>query len=293
MRVLFIGSVKFSKELLLNLISIKADIVGVITKEKSDFNSDFVDLASICNENEISYRYVKNINDIDNINWMKSLAPDVIFCFGWSYLLKKDVLNLAPMGVVGYHPAELPKNRGRHPLIWALVLGLKKTASTFFFMDEGADTGDILSQETIEIAYKDDANSLYKKVIDTALSQLEVFHEELKTSTYKRLKQDNKQANYWRKRTKQDGIIDFRMSSRTIYNLVRALNKPYPGAHLVYKDQEVKIWKVEEINILEENAEPGKILEVKDDFLVIKAYDNAIKIIEHEFVELPVVGEYL
>ena len=76
---------------------------------------------------------------------------------------------------MGYHPASLPENRGRHPIIWALALGLKKSASTFFFMEEGADDGDILSQKEFEILYEDDAKSLYEKVTDMALNQIEDF----------------------------------------------------------------------------------------------------------------------
>jgi len=67
-----------------------------------------------------------------------------------SSLLKKELLSLPPNGVLGYHPAKLPQNRGRHPLIWSLVLGLEESASTFYFMDEGADSGDILSQKDFE-----------------------------------------------------------------------------------------------------------------------------------------------
>ena len=88
----------------------------------------------------------------------------MIFCFGWSSLLKERVLNIPPMGVIGYHPAKLPENRGRHPLIWAIALGLENSASTFFFMDKGADSGDILSQVDFNISYQDDAQSVYQKV---------------------------------------------------------------------------------------------------------------------------------
>ena len=80
------------------------------------------------------------------------MKPDIIFCFGWSSLIKSEVLNLTKLGVVGYHPAMLPNNRGRHPLIWAKILGLTQTGSTYFFMDEGADTGDILDQSSFEIS---------------------------------------------------------------------------------------------------------------------------------------------
>ena len=79
------------------------------------------------------------------------------------------------MGVLGFHPSELPKNRGRHPLIWALALGLKKSASTFFFMDEGIDSGEILSQKIFDILSNDDAQSLYDKMSNNALQQIEEF----------------------------------------------------------------------------------------------------------------------
>lgn len=82
---------------------------------------------------------MKDINHLNNISWIKALSPDILLCFGWSSLLKEELLRIAPMGVLGYHPAELPYNKGRHPLIWAKVLGLEETASTFFFMDQTAD----------------------------------------------------------------------------------------------------------------------------------------------------------
>ena len=88
-----------------------------------------------------------------------------------SRLLKEEILSIAPFGVVGFHATALPANRGRHPIIWALVLGLSETASTFFFMDEGADSGDILSQYKLSISENDNAESLYKKVIKVASVQ--------------------------------------------------------------------------------------------------------------------------
>jgi methionyl-tRNA formyltransferase len=74
------------------------------------------------------------------LTWIRAKVPDVIFCFGWSKLLKQKLLKLAPLEVVGFQPAALHANRGRHPVLWALVLGLYKTASTFFFMEEGRDS---------------------------------------------------------------------------------------------------------------------------------------------------------
>lgn len=293
MKIFFIGTVEFSKCALAKLIEMKTQIAGVATKADSPFNADFADLIPLCKKTNIPYRFVDNINDRDVIDWINSLHPDVIFCFGWSELLKRELLHLAPMGVVGFHPAALPKNRGRHPIIWSLVLGLEETASTFFFMDEGADSGDILSRKFIKIAYQDDAQSLYTKIIGIALGQIEKFVPKLKNGTYKRMPQDHSMANTWRKRTKDDGKIDFRMSSYSIYNLVRALAKPYIGAHVVYKEKECKVWKSKEVSNKAFNLEPGKIVLVKNNIITVKTGDAAVELIEHDFETVPQVGEYL
>ena len=293
MRAVFIGTVEFSLRSLEKLIGLNVNLVGVITKESSSFNSDFVDLKSLCISNGIPCLYVDDINSLDSIKWIKDLNPDVIFCFGWSSLIKKEILNIAPMGVVGYHPTKLPMNRGRHPLIWALALGLEESASTFFFMDEGADTGDILSQVDFEISYQDDARSIYDKVNDIALCQIEDFIPRLKQGKYSKVKQDGLRSNSWRKRNEIDGLIDFRMSSRAIYNLTRALTKPYVGACIKYRGKNISIWKVKEVDVVKENIEPGSVLNANNKSFIVKSYDGAVEVIGHDFKILPKVGEYL
>ncbi|WP_462111236.1 formyltransferase family protein [Campylobacter concisus] len=293
MKILFIGTVEFSYKALKKLIELNAEIVGVCTKNKSDFNSDFADLTPLCKQADVPIKYVDDVNSSENIEWVRGLNPDIIFCFGWSNLIKKDLLGLPKMGVVGYHPALLPKNRGRHPLIWALALGLNISGSTFFFMTEGADDGDILSQEKVEILYEDDAKSLYDKVSNIALRQIETFLPKLQNNSFEIIKQNNDLANVWRKRGRTDGKIDFRMTSRAIYNLVRALTKPYVGAHVEYNGQDISIWKVEEVEFDQSNIEFGKVLENNGKSFIVKTYDKAIRIIDHDFKELPKVGEYL
>jgi methionyl-tRNA formyltransferase len=293
MRVLFIGTVAFSLVALDKLLDMRVDIVGVCTKKESEFNSDYADLTPLCKEHAIPYHYVEDINSSESIKWIQSQKPDIVFCFGWSSLLKKNLLSVAGMGVVGFHPTALPGNRGRHPLIWTLVLGLEKSASTFFFMDEGADSGDILSQKEFEISYDDDASTLYDKVSEIALKQIEDFVPSLEANSYIRVPQNELASNTWRKRSKNDGTIDFRMSSRAIYNLVRGLSRPYAGAHLEYNDAEVKVWKVVEVESVDKNIEPGKVLFVQNNQITVKTDTKAIKIVEHEFQTLPKVGEYL
>ncbi|CAE79552.1 formyltransferase family protein [Bdellovibrio bacteriovorus] len=295
MKIAFIGCVDFSEAMLRTVLNVpKAEVCCIITRKASSFNSDFRDLTPIAEERKIPVFHATGNMQSSMESFLQEHSPDVIFCFGWSYLLQPAILNLSRLGVVGFHPAELPENRGRHPIIWALALGLKQTASTFFWMDDGADSGDILSQQPIQISDDDDAASLYHKVIETAQNQVAVFVTDLLVGRVIRLPQDATRATYWRKRGKSDGRIDFRMSSSGIHNLVRALARPYVGAHVEKDGQDYKVWKTRLSSVVfPVNIEPGKVVAVNGSVLTIKTSDSAIDILEHEFTNLPTIGEYL
>jgi methionyl-tRNA formyltransferase len=293
MKALFVGSVQWSKDALCKCFEIGIEIVGVVGKHEDGINSDFIDIGEVCRERNVAIFYDSNINAQHTLDWVKSKKPDVIFCFGWSHLLKNEILTVPSLGVIGFHPAELPMNRGRHPLIWALALGLEQTASTFFFMDEGIDSGDIISQQIFPIYYEDNAASLYAKMTRVALSQMEKFIPALANGSFERIQQNHSKANIWRKRNKADGCIDFRMSSRSVYNLVRALSRPYSGAHIEKAGSDYKVWEVREEDIQLKNIEPGKIIDVKGTLFTVKCGIGAVSIVEHEFAEPPKLGEYL
>lgn len=293
--VIFIGCVESSAVFLKTLLEEKADIVGVITKEESKQNSDFVDLSVIASQNGIPYIYVKNINECKTFKFIKEKNADIGFCLGWSQLLGKELLDLFPWGVIGFHPAALPRNRGRHPLIWALALGLDETASSFFIMDESADTGALVSQKQVPILYEDTARSLYDKIMDTAKIQLQELWRDICKDHVTIMEESGQQGNTWRKRNRSDGKIDWRMSGRSIYNLVRALSEPYIGAHFEYEGHEYKIWETRELeNSLHKNIEPGKILDVNEEnHFIIQTGNGLIEVIRYDKTFVPRVGKYL
>jgi methionyl-tRNA formyltransferase len=283
MKILFIGTVKYSFFALKNIIDLGENIVGVITSEDNKLNSDFLNLVPLCKKNNIPFLLEKDVNSKSSLKWIKSISPDVIFCFGWSRLLKKDILNFPKLGVIGYHPSLLPENRGRHPLIWALALGLNETGSTFFIMDEGADTGDIVNQKKVKISAHDNAYTLYEKMIKISKSQIKEIINKLKKEKLNKLVQKEMSSNNWRKRTKIDGQIDWRMSASNIHNLVRALYRPYPGAHFLYEDKEYKVWKTKVLASNKyKNFEPGKIINDKSRFPIVVCGQDAIKLVQIE-----------
>jgi len=294
MKVIFIGAIQLSAASLRVTIDCGIEVVGVCTLAVSKFNSDHQDLEPIARSSGIPCLQVDDINSPLTVSWIRDKKPDVIFCFGWSKLLEDELLKLAPMGVVGYHPAFLPQNRGRHPLIWALALGLQETASTFFFMDDGADSGDILSQKKVSILDHDTAFSLYGKISEAALGQIREFIPRLINGSYERIKQNHSNANYWRKRGIKDGEIDWRMPAEGIYNLIRALSKPYGGAHFLHDEREVKVWDslVTDLDNVE-NIEAGKVLSISEEGICIKCGVKCLTLKEFSPIEDLKEGFYL
>lgn len=298
MKIAFIGCVHSSFRALLKLLEMKnlgIEVVGVVTKAKSNVNADFKDLSPLCAEYNIPVHFEDSKDKAKSIRFIKKLTPDVVYCFGWSYLLSSEMINIAPHGTIGFHPAPLPKARGRHPIIWALVLGLDKTASTFFKMDEYADSGPILSQVNITITSDDNASSLYQKILDVSEKQIFEFTLQLANGDFVLKQQNVSEATYWRKRSQLDGEIDWRMRAEDIHNLVRALAPPYPGAEFFYKDERIVLNKTSlpavEYPLLDE---PGKVLNVEKDRVLVKCgHKSAIWIYNPAIIASLSRGDYL
>ena len=117
-------------------------------------------------------------------------------------------------------------------------------------------------------------------MVTTAKKQIRTILKKIETDNLKSKKQIKKNSNFWRKRSEIDGKIDWRMSAESIYNLVRALNKPYPGAFFQINNKKITVWKSKIIKIKLINIEPGKFLFFDKKKPVIKCGENAIKLEE-------------
>lgn len=273
LKIVLLGNVEFSKSMLIHLKQNNFNIVGVLTKSSSVFNADFCNLGPVAENYDIPYNYFTDINSDCIRDWLISKEPDLIICVGISQLLKNSILIIPNIGTIGFHPSKLPHNRGRHPIIWALAMGHNEIGSTFFLMNEDADAGPILSQKIVKISKNDYAYDLQYKVTECAKSQIISVLENIESKIPTLIPQV-KNGNSWRKRSKRDGAIDWRMSAMSIRNLVRALSRPYPGASFFYRDSEYHIWKADIIETDAINSEPGKILQVQSgtEFVVACGY---------------------
>ncbi len=265
MKIAFFGGVIFSLEILKTILknNFSVDIVFSYDESKKKFYSDYVSFDEITQKYGITNIKVQKTNDERNIRFLKKIQPDLILVMGWSHLLKDEILKIPKLGIIGSHPTELPKYRGRTPISWSIIKDLKESALTFFYITEGADEGDILDQRKFQITNKDDAESLYKKITNLGKEMIVYNLPLLEKGAAPRIKQDpSKFIEYWQKRDTKDGLIDWSKSGKEIHNLVRATTHPYPGAFTFFKSSKIKIWKADYLDELSQGV--GKIMDVKD-----------------------------
>ena len=176
------------------------------------------------------------------------------------------------------HPTLLPKHRGRAPLPWAIIYGLKKTGVTMFHIDLEADNGDIIGQEEVPIDIKDDAMSLYKKTLDAHVSLMRRYFPLLAQKKAPRIKQDESRASFWPKRVPGDGIVDWNTGATHLYDWVRALSDPYPGAFTFYGDKKIILWKAVVAEANNSGGVPGTILGVDSGGLLVLTGEGALRL---------------
>jgi methionyl-tRNA formyltransferase len=203
---------------------------------------------------------------------LRALRPDILFST-WPKLLSRAVIESAPL-CIGSHWSELPANRGRHPLHWMIALGMTQGAISFFKMDDGIDTGDIL----LQIPFDLDAEVRISDALDLVHRAAVEGCRILASVPLAATQQDHSKANYWRKRTLHDTVIDFRMSRSAIDRLVRSYCLPFPGAKISYKEALIPIDRAAEVSLSVFNLEPGRILAKGNGRLIVKADDGAIEL---------------
>ena len=276
MKIVFISGVKFGYELLSHILEKEWEISILFTYSdtKSKLYSDFQPFDDLSKKYKIKHVKVNNINDNENVELLKKTKPDIILIMGWSQLLHEELLNIPRIGIIGSHPTELPKYRGRAPIPWTIIKNLKESALTFFWIESGTDNGSILDQQKFSISNKDDATSLYEKITSIGKTMLIKNLNLIKNEKIIGTKQDeSKFIEYWEKRTPKDGKIDWTRSGKEIHNLIRASTYPYPGAFTFFKGAKLIIWKADFID--ENGNEPGKI-QVNDARVQIGTGDGII-----------------
>lgn len=211
-------------------------------------------------------RNIKVSDQLDKANVLsvcESISSDYLMCFGYRRMLSPEVCACAQIACIGSHFAPLPRYRGFAPLNWALINGEKQTAVNVFFLADKVDAGDIIARRVVDISYDDDINTLTDKCVRALPDVLANALIQLETGNPQGEKQDETKATYTCSRNPDDGLIDWTKSSAEIYNLIRALTYPMPGAFTYYNGERLYVWRCEIVDELQyEGRVCGKIIAI-------------------------------
>jgi len=279
-RILFVGAHVEALRPFEHLIARSQSIVGLFTLEPESLSkmSGGVDLTQSACTARIPVMKGKNVNDPEVIEWIRQKSPDVLLVVGCTQLVKPQLLALPKIAALGFHASLLPRYRGRAPVNWAILNGESETGNTMIVLEPGADEGDIVSQRRIPITFEDDCATIYQKVSVSECEMLDEVIPLLLQGCMPRRKQDPSQATVMPKRWPEDGLIDWNWTSRRLYDWVRALTQPYPGAFTYLSDRKITIWKAGIVDGASQNP-PGSIDFDANGWPLVTTHDGFLKLL--------------
>jgi methionyl-tRNA formyltransferase len=244
-RIAFVGCVAEGRRSLETLLEMDEDVDAIFTlrPELAAKVSGAVPWEDIASRAEVPLHYVRNMNDPEPVEILRRATPDLLFCVGWTQLLKKVVLEIPRLGCLGFHASCLPAYRGRAPVNWAIINGERQTGNTLMFLDEGVDTGDILAQRAFPIEDDDTCATVYEKVARSEDEMIREVMPLIHDGRMPRRPQDHAVATVMPRRRPEDGVVDWTRTTKQLHDWVRALTHPYPGAFTTLAGRRVWIWK--------------------------------------------------
>lgn len=285
MNIVLFGAVQSSEVGLEGLLAAGAPpaLLVTIPRRRRRRHSDYVDLGELAESASVPVLRSATSNSDEVLEAVRRADPDYLLVLGWSQILGPELLALPRHGCIGYHPAPLPENRGRGVIPWTIVQGRAETASSFFWMTEGMDDGDLLDQHPIQVAPDETATTLYAKVLDAIRVQVPRILRALTEGDPPRAPQDHARATYCARRIPEDGRLDFRRPAREVWTLIRASTRPYPGAFTHLEGTRLRVWSAEYLGPGPHWATPGQVVEVGDAGWVVQCGDREhVRLVEVE-----------
>jgi methionyl-tRNA formyltransferase len=202
------------------------------------------------------------------VELLRSLAPDLIVVVAYGQIIPASILAIPPRGIVNLHGSLLPRHRGAAPIQWSIARGDTLTGVTTMLMDAGLDTGPILLQREAPIAEDDTGGSLEAKLAPLGAALLIETLSRLERSDITPVPQDPALATLAPRIQKEDALVDWRLTAPEIERRVRAFD-PWPVAFVPFEGEALRIWKSEVAPGPERSSEPGRILAVLPEGLLI------------------------
>jgi methionyl-tRNA formyltransferase len=201
--------------------------------------SGYAPLAAASAKYGIPLLETSDINDGQAVAYVERLGLDLFVVAGWSQLIREPLLSACPLGAIGLHPTRLPAGRGRAPLPWTIIKGITTSAVTLFFLKPGVDDGDIIAQTEFTVSRRDDVAEVYRKVTEINVALLAKYIPAALRGEVTAVPQAPGGSS-WPKRRPEDGVIDWTRPATAVYDWIRALGSPYPGAFTTHHGR--RLW---------------------------------------------------
>lgn len=296
LKILFMGTPDFARASLEALYSTNNEIIGVVTNVDKPKGRGMKMIPTPVKEFALEkclkvYQPEKVKNNLEFIEEVKQLNPDVICVVAYGKILPKELLDIPKLGCVNVHGSLLPKYRGAAPIQWSVINGDKITGITTMYMNEGMDTGDMILKQEVEIGENETTGELWERLskigADLLVETIDLIEKGIAPRT-----QQTEDFSMATMLNKEMAEINWNTKTATeIKNLVRGLN-PIMGAYTFINDKKYKFWKVQVIENNEflnkfsevsnlDNIKPGTVLIANDkQGMYIKAIDGIISVLE-------------
>jgi methionyl-tRNA formyltransferase len=283
-RILFFGYSEVGHDCLSVLLGRGDNVIALITHEDNPNEKIwFKTPALAAREKGIDVYTPEKVGTPEWVERIAAMRPDLILSVYYRNMISTKVLALAPLGAFNMHGSLLPKYRGRAPINWAVLNGEPRIGMTLHRMVREPDAGDIVDQEGVDIGPRDTAEQAFRKVLPCARRVLARQIDALLSGTAKETPQDASQSTYFGGRKPEDGRIDWTQTSRQIFNLIRAVTDPYPGAFTDKGPARLMVWWAEpdSASARAGRGKPGEILSVSP--LVVATGDAALQLTKTEW----------
>lgn len=283
---IYILNATLNGKLLSEILCRKLSVKGMITLKENGYTKtpEYHDYDSFCKENGIECIKMNtyNLSDTKDREQLEKYNIDLIIVASWQRLIPSWLIDKCSIGIIGAHGSHegITRGRGRSPQNWALLTGQTHFSMSIFWIEKGTDDGAIIDTREFEYALTDSILTSYVKInlykADMILKNLENGRIPNKEGTVQ-----SGQGYYLPQRIREDGRIDWSRSAADIYNMVRALTKPYPGAFTCCEGNEFIIWSsrpvlMNDICYLYDSMDNGAVVSILEDSALIKCGEGLL-----------------
>lgn len=278
MKVIFMGTPEFACPTLEAIIKDpEIELLAVYTREPNIAGRGHkitnTPIHNLALKHNLKVMTPKTLNTMEEQSVFQKLKPDLAIVVAYGLILPKEILSIPKYGCINIHPSLLPKWRGASPMQRTIMNGDQETAMTIIKMNESLDSGDILYQEKMILNRNTKFKTLEQIMSKKAAVLITKIVKDFCLGKLIPRKQDDSQATYAKKITKEECEINFNKSAQQVINQINGLSGNL-GAYLIYNDKKIKILAVDLVN---QNSKDGEVGQILNDQFFIQCQEGVIQ----------------